>query len=763
MIYKLIVFISVLLFLIQQLAGQTLSFGTPDTVTTNFVLAKRINVVDIDADGDMDVIAASSNQNSVDDNIAWFENTGSGFVKHSVDTDFQGARTVDVGDFDHDGLLDIVGASRLSDPISWWENQSFTSWNLHTEPSVCDTSHVVRAADLNDDGYMDLVTGIGIWPNTSSNYSIGWFENNSASPGNFMFHSLSTNWQNIIDIEIVDLDKDGDKDIICVDVGIGDDIANDGVIWFENNNNSFTEREIDFSSLNPMYVSPGDVDNDGDIDILTVNWPLNDPPDRSQQNNIICYENDGKSGSDPTKVWTKHIIANDFYAARSGVFVDLDGDGNLDILGAACDEYHLGNGGYISYWINDGTPFNAGWQRTDIITNFDYAYHAVAVDMDDDGDLDIVGSAQNAGEILWWENQVSDDISNVTTSTDYSLWNNKINVNFSSGPSGSEYLKAYYNAGAVPNRSSLGSGIDHIAAKGYYTIKTNASSYTEDLQFSYSGISQWSAINNENDLILCYWSGTQWEQAGSQTINTTTDSILVNNFNRSSNSSVLWTLGSSSSDNSLPVELTLFKAKVINDGIELIWDTESETNNFGFELWRKSQLDTSFYLISDFRTNNQLLGLGTSSFGQEYNYVDMNVNKGYKYSYKLVDVSYDGKKFEHNIVTVNYLSNGLVFMSNKNLPANLVLHQNYPNPFNGKTKIEFSVPETNSGQNIQVLIFNGLGQKIKTLYNDQLSSGNYFVNWNGSTDGGQDVASGMYFYLLKSGINSEIKRMFLIK
>ncbi len=53
-----------------------------------------------------------------------------------------------------------------------------------------------------------------------------------------------------------------------------------------------------------------------------------------------------------------------------------------------------------------------------------------------------------------------------------------------------------------------------------------------DLLFSYSGIAEWSAVNNENDLILCYWSGTQWEAASNQDVYTGVDSIRVRGFSK---------------------------------------------------------------------------------------------------------------------------------------------------------------------------------------------------------------------------------------
>jgi len=522
--------------------AQVLSFGSPNVVTTDLPLAKRIIVVDLDQDGDMDIVSSSSNTNTIDANVAWFENTGSGFTKHDIDTDFQSARTVGVGDLDDDGEIDVVGTNRIATPLTWWENNTWVSNEVVTGS---DTSQVLQVVDLDQDGYMDMLTGIGVWPDTSPSKSLVWVKNSSVSPGTFTIDTLNQNWQNIIRINPTDIDFDGDLDIVFADVGIADETANDGVIWLENDGlENFTEREIDTGTDAPMYVYSGDVDNDGDQDVLVTLWGHVD----GTLHYAYIYENDGKDGDDPTKTWDTHGVDGNFYNGRSAEFHDLDGDGFLDVVGAGSDDFGIGNGpdgGYVTYWINDGTPLDGGWARTDIADDFDYAYHAVTEDMDDDGDLDIVASSQDLGDIQWWENLVSDDLTNISASTDYNLWNSKIRVNFSSGPSGTEYLKAFYNAGEVPDTSLLGVGIDSIVANGFYTLKTNVSSYTQDLEFSYAGISEWTDVNTEAELILCYWSGTQWEKASNQSVsqNASADSILVRNFTRIDNSSVLWTLG----------------------------------------------------------------------------------------------------------------------------------------------------------------------------------------------------------------------------
>ncbi len=86
---------------------------------------------------------------------------------------------------------------------------------------------------------------------------------------------------------------------------------------------------------------------------------------------------------------------------------------------------------------------------------------------------------------------------------------------------------------------------------------------------------------------------------------------------------------------------------------------------------------------------------------------------------------------------------------------------NYPNPFNPVTKISFSTSE-NTGIT-ELTVYNTRGQKVKTLVNEVLESGNYTMEWNGSDDSGRSVTSGVYFYKLKSGDYSSTKKMILLK
>ena len=94
------------------------------------------------------------------------------------------------------------------------------------------------------------------------------------------------------------------------------------------------------------------------------------------------------------------------------------------------------------------------------------------------------------------------------------------------------------------------------------------------------------------------------------------------------------------------------------------------------------------------------------------------------------------------------------------LPISFTLYQNYPNPFNPTTSIEFDIPISTE---VNISIYNSLGQTVATLTDDQLSAGSYSIEWDGMNDNNNPVSSGIYFYKLTSEVYTDTKRMILLR
>lgn len=94
------------------------------------------------------------------------------------------------------------------------------------------------------------------------------------------------------------------------------------------------------------------------------------------------------------------------------------------------------------------------------------------------------------------------------------------------------------------------------------------------------------------------------------------------------------------------------------------------------------------------------------------------------------------------------------------IPTEYKLSDAYPNPFNPETKIDVSL--TNTG-NVRVYIYNILGQKVRTLVNEEMKAGSYTLTWNGKDDHGKQVVSGTYLYSLETENFKLTKKMVFLK
>ena len=112
--------------------------------------------------------------------------------------------------------------------------------------------------------------------------------------------------------------------------------------------------------------------------------------------------------------------------------------------------------------------------------------------------------------------------------------------------------------------------------------------------------------------------------------------------------------------------------------------------------------------------------------------------------------------------SISYTSDATLAVNEKSdiLPKEFALHDNYPNPFNPTTTIRFDLPKATD---VSILIFNVLGQKIKTIDMSQINPGYHSIVWNATNDYGSQVGAGMYFYQLRTDDFVKTKKMILLK
>ena len=198
------------------------------------------------------------------------------------------------------------------------------------------------------------------------------------------------------------------------------------------------------------------------------------------------------------------------------------------------------------------------------------------------------------------------------------------------------------------------------------------------------------------------------------------------------------------SDNPLPVELAGFSGTSTQNGIQLNWSTQSETNNAGFVVLRNG------IEIASYKTSGALEGHGSTSNKQTYAYIDGDVSLNETYAYQLVSVDYSGLQHSYpqtvEVKVVEAITSGK--------PIQYALEQNYPNPFNPSTTITYTMKEVGVAT---LKVYDVLGRMVFEQTKASVKGENQ-INFNGSK-----LTSGMYYYQLNAEGFSKTLKMTLVK
>jgi hypothetical protein len=355
---------------------------TEHPVDTTCDGASSVYAIDLDGDLDIDVLGAAQ----LADDITWWENadgTGTTWIKHTIADNFDGAHSVYAIDLDSDLDIDVMGAAYDADDITWWENAdgTGTTWVEHTIEGDLNAATSVYAIDLDKDGDNDVL-GAAYY---GYGHYVTWWENADDTGMTWIEHTIADNYSGAWSVYAEDVDGDSDVDVLSASYS-ADDIS-----WWENVDDTGTtwiRHRIapgNFNGVRVIYAI--DVDGDDDIDVLGAAYIADD---------IAWWENADDTGT----TWIKHTIDSDFGSAWSVYGEDVDNDSDTDILGAAYAD------DAITWWENaDDTGMT--WIEHTIAIGFDAAHAVYAIDVDGDIDKDVLGAAYAGDDIIWWESDLA--------------------------------------------------------------------------------------------------------------------------------------------------------------------------------------------------------------------------------------------------------------------------------------------------------------------------------------------------------------------
>ena len=266
---------------------------------------RSANMADIDGDGDLDLLTA--NYNAASASVRF--NNGSGIFGGGTDLPVGNQpESVTTADLDGDGDLDMLVANGASNSVSVRFNNGSGVFGGGGTVAVGNFPFHVTTGDIDNDGDLDMLTAN--WSNSANFISVRLNDGRgNFSNGTDAVVETAPRW-----VTLADLDNDGDLDLMSANYG-----SNSASVRFNNGNGLFGGGTNLTAGTGPSSIVAGDIDGDGDLDMLMSDF---------YSNHLLVWLNSGNGTFGSSSAVLPGINPNGIATA------DVDGDGDLDLLAA---------------------------------------------------------------------------------------------------------------------------------------------------------------------------------------------------------------------------------------------------------------------------------------------------------------------------------------------------------------------------------------------------------------------------------------------